>query len=614
MKKNVIGQLIFVDYFAEYEEVINTLVEEHDIKFVFTGCLGALSDMMLYYEFEQICKKYDSGAISEIGFLDYGLYKTVHKKRRNTKYVLFDLNNKCSVDNEAESNNKTIGILNSDDSNYDSYFNELCSFAFLPEYNAKIMNPTNITASFLKEYKINSTVVNSWDALIHKNSCNLYINFSGTVVTTFIASMDIGVPCIIGNGSFLDDFPVLKKFLVMKSDDDINEIAERVRSVIDNRKTIMDEYKSFRTKYASEVKERTAEFFGYKFPERSDIESEKLLTVVVPVYNTEKYLAKCIDSVMGAAIPGMEILIINDGSTDKSEEIAVEYQKQNPDLIRYVKQKNGGLGSVRNVGLKEAKGKYLASVDSDDTIQPEFFRDALPYMTDDVDMIMCDWMSISDDNSFETAALDWVFNQRKVYEGLLYTTIMPSTCNKIMKRDLFLNNRIRYLEQKYEDLSANPVALLKAKTIKYFHKPYYNYYLRNNSLMRSKIDPRQMTDVLAYLDSKLAFSNESVNVDEFKYYTYSWRIEEYIINPLYDLKGRELEKVVDYIYDKLYSIGKDIFQSNYYLEMLKRLKSEDIRDYIKKRNEAFVSKKLSEFIVETDVPQRISAGIIYYGD
>ena len=128
---------------------------------------------------------------------------------------------------------------------------------------------------------------------------------------------------------------------------------------------------------------------------------------------------------------------------------------------------------------------------------------ALPYLKDGVDVVICDWMSVTDEKNFETAALDWVFEKRKKMEGLLYTTIMPSTCNKIFKKSLFLDNNVKYLEQKYEDLSANPLVLLKAETVKYIHKPYYNYYLRDNSLMRSKINPRQMVDALSYLDKKL---------------------------------------------------------------------------------------------------------------
>ena len=426
--------------------------------------------------------------------------------------------------------------------------------------------------------------------------------------------MDLGVPCIIGNNNFLpEEYSIMNQYLVVKSDDDVNEIARKIKGLIDKKK-IMREYEKFRTKYSKKVKKLAEDFLGFNVIKYNEIKYDKLLTVIVPVYNTGKYLAECLDSVVVARIPEMEILVINDGSVDNSEAVIKEYVKKYPDLIRYIKQKNHGLGNVRNVGLHEARGKYIASVDSDDTIQPQMLNEALPYMKNNIDIIMCDWMSISERERFETAALDWVFEKRKEVEGLFYTTIMPSTCNKIMKRSLFLNNKIEYLEQKYEDLSANPCVLLKAETIKYIRRPYYNYYLRDNSLMRSKINPRQMVDVLAFLNIRLKNQKKTVDMEEFKYYTYSWRIEEYIINPLYEMSGEELDETVKYIYDNVYKLMKDVFDSKYHKEMLKKMKSRELREFIKERDEAFSKKKLNEFVMKNKKPQKLRAGIIYYGD
>ena len=612
LKKNIIGQLIFVDYYEEYNEVISTLIDEHKIKFIFTKSLGELSNEYILGDFEKICERYDRGEVEAIGFLDPYLYKVMWIKWRKANLLLLDT---AMMTEKGVKNEDTIGLLGASSSDYCSFYNEMSSLSLLGKYKAKVCCPIKEVVDFAEEYGVQCDVVDSFAELASGNICNLDVNFAGALATNFIKSMDKGIPCVVGNNSFLsDDYPTMKKHLVVESDDDVNEIAEKVKTATMNKKAIMKEYNKFRSEYSKKAKSSVRDFLGFEIGARKDVEYEKLLTVVVPVYNTAKYLANCLDSIIAAKVPDMEILVINDGSTDDSDEVAREYVGKYPDMIRYIKQKNCGLGNVRNVGIEQSRGKYLASVDSDDTIENEFFREALPYLKDGVDVVICDWMSVTDEKNFETAALDWVFEKRKKMEGLLYTTIMPSTCNKIFKKSLFLDNNVKYLEQKYEDLSANPLVLLKAETVKYIHKPYYNYYLRDNSLMRSKINPRQMVDALSYLDKKLKIENEAIDLEEFKYYTYAWRIEEYIINPLYKIDGDELEEEIKYIHKKIHGIIGDVFENKYYKKMLKGLKSTELRRYIEERNAMFNKKRLKDFITSKKSTQELSAGIIYYGD
>ena len=608
LKKNIVGQLIFVDYYAEYNEIINTLTDEHEIKFIFTKGLGKLSDTGVLDIYENICEKYDDGIIHEIGFLDSNLQKVVYKKRRNTKCITLDIERRTQP-RINESN--YVGLLNDGFSDYDSFYNELCGVSLL-DNTVKVYNPSQTALDFMREYGIKAKVVKNRSELIKGNACNLNVNFADDGPLEFIKSMDMGVPCIVGNSYYLINYPELSKYLVMKSDDDPNEIAEKVKNCIGKKKDLLKNYEKFRKDYSKKSSELANLFLGRDVRNESAGHFEKLLTVVVPVYNTEKYLARCLDSIIDAEISNMEVLIIDDGSTDGSDRIIDEYQKSHPKLIRSIRQKNGGLGHVRNVGLKEAKGKYVASVDSDDMIDPDFLRSAILYMKKDVDIVICDWLSISKVESFETAALDYVFKQRRTVEGLLYTTIMPSTCNKIIKKSLY--NGLKFLEQKYEDLSVNPAVLLKAKTIKYIHKPYYRYYLSDNSLMRSRIISSEMVDAISYLESSIKKMPTNVNLEEFRYYTYSWRIEEYILNPLYDLKDKELEEAIGYINKKLYKIINEIFGSSYYEEMLDKLKSEELSAFIRNRNKAFRKRKLDEFIMRTKKPQKLTPSIIYYGD
>ena len=93
------------------------------------------------------------------------------------------------------------------------------------------------------------------------------------------------------------------------------------------------------------------------------------LSIVIPVYNVEKYLAKCLDSVIYPALDGYEVIVVNDGSTDGSGAIAAEYAAHYPGLLRLIEQENGGLGAARNTGLEAAEGEFVFFLDSDDSLR-----------------------------------------------------------------------------------------------------------------------------------------------------------------------------------------------------------------------------------------------------
>ena len=93
------------------------------------------------------------------------------------------------------------------------------------------------------------------------------------------------------------------------------------------------------------------------------------VSVIVPVYNTEKYIDKCLDSLVNQTMKDVEIIVVNDGSIDHSEEKIKNYENNYPKMIKYLKKENGGLSDARNYGIKYATGKYLAFVDSDDYIE-----------------------------------------------------------------------------------------------------------------------------------------------------------------------------------------------------------------------------------------------------
>lgn len=597
LSNNNFQKIILVDYKMEYEKFIYRFKEDHKFDFIYTGSLGSLSNEFQYNSLKNIIKQFEKFNDSKLGLLDEGLYQILKKKYKNVYLLKLDI--ECESASE-EYNENEIGILNSSQNSRHSYYNGLSALSFSNELTAKLLNIDKVTKKFLKVFNIKSRKVKSINELLSSNLANLYVNFTENDNTLILKSMDKSIPCILGNTTLFDTNSFLKENLVIKSDDDVNEIAEKIKLVKKNRNKILKEYKRFRKEYSAKSQELTKLFLDYcPDKESKSKESELLLSVIFPVYNTAKYLEKSLQSVIDASIANMEILIINDGSTDNSEEIILEYVKKYPELIRYIKQTNYGLGNVRNVGLKEARGKYLAAVDSDDTINVNYFYEAVKYLEENIDIVVYDWLTIEGENKYPTEAIDYIYHNTNKYKGLLYTTIMPSTCNKIIKKEIFEQLKLNYIEDKYEDLSANPIALLKAKKIKYINKPLYEYYIRNNSLMHVR-PGNSMIDVIKILDERLAHYKEYINVDidEFKFNTYTWRIEEYIINPLYELDSKEMSKSIKYLYKNLEEIVNEIFKSNNYKKMLEKLKDKEKIKYIKERNKMFKNKKLEEFILK----------------
>ena len=514
-KTNNLKKVIFVDYNYEYEQFISFLAQDIEIEFIYTRTLSGLSDDYNLLAYNYILDLYKSKKIKSFSLLDENFYTVLKKQNYNVK--LLKLKSSLTL---KETHEDTIGLLNDQIDPKVSFYNELTAISLLDK-KAKVLNPNNVTKNFCQEFNIPLKAVKSYQELLN-NEINLYINFTKADILPFLDSMNNGIICLLGNSNILNNYPDLKKFLVVDSDDDCNEIKEKMQIALKNKEQIFKLYHQFIQDYNQEVLKLKEEFIGIE-TKQDEKEYDYLLSVIIPIYNVEKYLEGCLDSISKAVIEDMEIILINDGSTDKSADIAQAFV-QNHDNVRYIYQKNHGLGNVRNVGLKEAKGKYIASIDSDDTINPNFFKEAIDYLKNDVDIVIYDWLSIiPDKENFPTPALDKMLNLENNYKSILYATIMPSACNKIIKKSLYTELNLDFAELKYEDFSTNPLILLHAKKIKYINKPYYEYMIRPNSIMRNhkKVIDYDMIKVIKRLEAKLNQEvNVKINLQEFKNYTF----------------------------------------------------------------------------------------------
>ena len=606
-KQNNIKKVIFVDYLYEYDEIIRNLSSDTIIHFILTKALGRLSDEINLLYFNKIIDLYKQNIITKIGILDPNLYQML-KKKYNVDLIYLTIND----DLTSNAKDNSIGLLNKDDDFKDSYYNELSAVSLLG-YQANIYNPTKVTKRFLKDFNIQHNVFKNYDAM-------LSINFTSANLIPFLKSMNIGIPCILGNSKILDNYKDLKKFLVVDSDDDCNEIADKITKAIDNRDKIVKLYQKFKKDYDKECLKLANKFLEIEPVIKAVNNYEKLISVVVPVYNVDKYLEKSLDSIIKACKDDMEILLINDGSTDSSGEICEKYVKKYPHLIKYINQTNHGLGNVRNVGLEYAKGKYIASIDSDDTIDPNFFTDAIYYCNNDIDIVIYDWLSIiPDKENFPTPAMDEMLKFDSKFKKILYATIMPSACNKIVKRSLYDELNIKYAEGlKFEDLSTNPLIMLKAQKIKYINKSYYEYLITPNSIMRTAAN-YDMIDILKMLDDRMEKYPNIVakcNIKEFRNYVYWWRIEELIINQIYKMNKKEISKYIAYIYDKIDYLLKEIYDNNneFVNETISKF-DEETQKFVRDRNKSILKGNFENFIL-TSIKDKsykiVTAAMILY--
>lgn len=206
------------------------------------------------------------------------------------------------------------------------------------------------------------------------------------------------------------------------------------------------------------------------------------VSVIVPVYNVEGYLEKCLDSLVVQSLKDIEIIVVNDGSTDNSLEIAKKYEDKYSNVLKVYSKKNGGLSDARNFGLKYAKGKFVAFVDSDDYVKDDMFLKMYNYaIKNDLDVVVSDTI-IKTDSSEDVLKSNLNYSTDVLKN---YVIAYPMACIRMIRKDV-----LKDFEFKkgifYEDLEAMPSLVLRTSKIGFIDYAGYYYVQRAGSIMKQQ--------------------------------------------------------------------------------------------------------------------------------
>ena len=218
----------------------------------------------------------------------------------------------------------------------------------------------------------------------------------------------------------------------------------------------------------------------------------KKISVIVPVYNVEKYLDKCLTSLIKQTYKNFEIIVINDGSIDNSLAICNKY-----DNVKVYDYKNAGVAHARNVGIKKATGDYLLFVDSDDYIDEKLLENLNEFLKkNDCDIVCFDMYKVVNNvNTYYHTSNSLVKDNIK-----RYIIGDSGPCNKLIKKKLF--NNLKFMEKiYYEDLATMPILALYTNKIEFLEEPLYYYVQRDNSIMHQKKFSEKLLDIFTSLDN-----------------------------------------------------------------------------------------------------------------
>ena len=234
------------------------------------------------------------------------------------------------------------------------------------------------------------------------------------------------------------------------------------------------------------------------------------VSVVVPIYNVEEYLERCIKSLVKQTLEDIEIILVNDGSRDKSGTIAQEFQKKYPDKIKYVEKENGGLSDARNYGMKYATGEYIAFLDSDDYIEKNAYKVMYKKAKEeDSDYVECDFIWEYPEKSKKDEQIKYANKN----EMLAFVRVVA--WNKLIRREVITNNNIEFTKGlRYEDVEFTYKLIPHINKFSYVNEFFIHYTQRQNSI--ANVQNEKTAEIFEVLDNVITYYKQNNFYDEYK--------------------------------------------------------------------------------------------------
>lgn len=278
------------------------------------------------------------------------------------------------------------------------------------------------------------------------------------------------------------------------------------------------------------------------------------ISVIVPVYNTELYLERALESILNQSLKEIEIICINDGSTDNSLKILKKYKKMDS-RIKIIEQKNRGLSVVRNVGINISIAENIIFFDSDDTIDKDMLLKLYIKMLDeDADIVYTRCKYLFNDGTLEKESIEINLKSKEEFiEGLISNKLPPSASLSLIKKDLFLKNNVYYPENLYyEDLATAYKLFFFSKKISIVNESLYNYYRYVPSSISNRFTIKHVDDFITIMvDTKLFLQQNKIllkyknNLVERFYQTLYYLLSKAFINKINN------DIVLNYLWEKI---------------------------------------------------------------
>ena len=251
-----------------------------------------------------------------------------------------------------------------------------------------------------------------------------------------------------------------------------------------------------------------------------------LVSIIVPVYNVEKYLRQCLDSLVSQTLYNIEIICVNDASPDNSLAILKEYETRDKRIVVIDLCENIRQGGARNRGIKYARGEYIAFVDSDDWVSVDMYEKLYTSaIVNDADIVNCDYYDYRsvDDIEKYIKYKSWVFNISKEEANKEFILKLPSPWHNLYKKSIFVDNEIWFPEHVfYEDMAIMPTIMLLADKVVKVDEALYYYRQDNVSTTRQRnnyrfLEVRHCAGVFLQNMKRFSFYDKYKNEIDYQY-------------------------------------------------------------------------------------------------